>query len=240
MPKSSQDVRAEVLALRDELIDSLTMIREAIAEDRATMRAYFKRFRDFKYRPVTARDVNGLPTAWGQPTEVIIEPLSTQLRTTVKSLIDSIRVIESEILPDDDPEGRSAGGSGQSTLEARARMRADFKTQSGTPDVKAPEPKDDMPVTRTPKEEVQERDKPSVVEAPKAKPWRETRPGKSGSDTSIEPTPKSEPPKESTPVQPIATPKPIGLSPALRASLAGNIQSEKLNAMKAKYREDED
>lgn len=228
MPKSTQDVRTDVLALRDELIDNLNMIREAIAEDRRVMADYFKKFRDFRYRPITARDVNGNPTAWGQPTEVIIQPLATQLRTTVKSLIDSIRVIEGEILPEDDPEGKASGGT--VTGADRAALRAQFKAEPKTATL--PQPTDTETITRTPKEESNVRDD---VKGPK--PWRETKPG-----TTTAPRSEAhhvEKPKESEAIAPRPKQGPIGLSPALRATLQGSINTERLEAMKNKYKKPE-
>src|SRR5579863_2016253 len=116
---SSQDVRDKIISLRDELILNLEFIQSAIKQDREKLQAYFAQHGDLRYRPVTARDVDGKPTQYGDPTEIFIEPLATQARTTVKSLLDSIRVIESEILPEDDPEGRQAGaGSGEEGMRA--------------------------------------------------------------------------------------------------------------------------
>lgn len=201
---SSQDVRDKIISLRDELILNLEFIQSAIRQDREKLMAYFEQHGDLRYRPVITKDVDGLPTKYGDPTEIFIEPLATQARTTVKSLLDSIRVIESEILPEDDPEGRQAGqGSGEAGLRSRAALRESFLKDTGGTHL--PAPIDDGPVIRTPKEKIEERQalmakvaatvtvedlevgsgakekSPAVVsaspEAPAPRPWRETKAG---------------------------------------------------------------
>ena len=227
---SSQDVRTRVLSLRDELIRNLEFIQSCIEQDREEMQKYFRQFKDLRYRPVLARDVDGNPTEYGSPTEIVREPLAVQFRTTVKSLLDSIRVIESEILPEDNPEGRDTGGErSDAALKRRAALREGFQAPQSTPD--APKPVD-VEVQRAPKP-VEPGAEP--VKAPVPKPWRETQP------KALPEAPK--PIAEATPIEPVA-PKPpiaapIGLSPALRAQLSGSTAgaggSRTLDAMRDKY-----
>lgn len=226
---SSQDVRARVLSLRDELIRNLEFIETCIAQDRVEMEKYFRQFRDLRYRPVVARDTDGNPTEYGSPTEVVREPLAVQFRTTVKSLLDSIRVIESEILPEDNPEGSSARDTSESAKARREAMRDGFKASAGSGVESAPKPVD-VEVARTPKPI----DTPPPIATPKPKPWRETQP---------------KAPSESPPPQPIETPAPapapeapkakadpqaVGLSPALRATIAGGARSS-MTSIRDKY-----
>jgi len=147
--KTNQDVRKEVLDLRDSLLNNLAMIRRAIEKDCVYMDAYFAQFHDFKYRPVTSRDTDGTPTGYGQPTEVFIEPLAQQMRTTIKSLLDSIRVIETEILPEDNPEGSDTARGGSDRAAHRAALRASFHADQGAESL--PDPVDPGDVERTPK-----------------------------------------------------------------------------------------
>lgn len=223
---SSQDVRARVLSLRDELLRNLAFIESCIAKDRIEMEKYFRQFGDLRYRPIVSRDGDGNPQEYGSPTEIVREPLAVQFRTTVKSLLDSIRVIESEILPEDNPEGTQARDSSEATTRRRAALREGFKAPEATPD--APKPVDTI-VDRTPK--------PPPIEAPmqpppKPKPWRDTQPKALEAST---------PPIEAPPVveAPIEKPKPgpgaIGLSPALRASLAGRGAPSSMSSIRDKY-----
>ena len=225
---SSQDVRAHVLSLRDELIRNLKFIQSCIEQDRLEMEKYFRQFRDLRYRPVVARDVDGNPTEYGSPTEVVREPLAVQFRTTVKSLLDSIRVIESEILPEDNPEGRDAGvNPSESAARRRAALRADFQAPQSTPD--APKPVD-VEVSRTPKPIAES--KPIVNDQPAPRPWRETVP------KSVSPEPVPAKPETPPVVAPPKAPQPgaIGLSPALRAQLAGSAPGRSMDAMRDKYK----
>lgn len=222
---SSQDVRTRVLSLRDELIRNLEFIQSCIEQDRVEMQKYFKQFRDLRYRPVVARDVDGNPTEYGSPTEVVREPLAVQFRTTVKSLLDSIRVIESEILPEDNPEGRDVGNSSDAALKRRAALREGFQAPQATPD--APKPVD-VEVERAPKESVKP---PEPKATPAPKPWRETQPkALPGPEPVKAPVIEPEAIEAPKPKPPIAAP--IGLSPALRAQLAG---ASGLDAMREKY-----
>ena len=272
---SSQDVRDKIISLRDELILNLEFIQSAIRQDREKLMAYFEQHGDLRYRPVITKDVDGLPTKYGDPTEIFIEPLATQARTTVKSLLDSIRVIESEILPEDDPEGRQAGaGSGEAGMRSRAALRESFLKDTGGTHL--PAPIDDGPVARTPKEILPERAPrvakeslageklPAVVSAPPEesapRPWRETKAGAPESvpkrdaptmdKSDLAPDERKwprraaeeeHPPKD--PPKPKKPPGAIGLSPALRASLAGvgtgAGSSSRMDSIRGKYEKKE-
>jgi hypothetical protein len=257
---SSQDVRAKIISLRDELVLNLEFIESAIRQDRVKLQAYFEEHGDLRYRPVTSKDVDGKPRTYGEPTEIFIEPLATQARTTVKSLLDSIRVIESEILPDDDPEGRQAGsGGGEEAMKARAALRRSFVETAG--EVRGvEEPVDTGPVERTPKAEpvekpvIEEKVKtpsrpspmreaaekisaalgPGPERAVKAapRPWRET---KAGADVApAEAEPKSNVVEAPT-GKPKMDPAKVGLSPALRASISGSVAGSRMDEMRKKY-----
>lgn len=255
MAKSSQDVRTHILALRDELIDNLEFIRTAIRADRQLMEAYFKEHGDLKYRPITGRNTDGTPNGWGTPTEINVEPLAASMRTTVKSLIDSIRVIEGEILPEDNPEGASTLGTGSE--DKRAALRAEFRAQAGSTETHSqalPEPTESQePIVRTPKEDralpavKAEKPGPKDASAPKpntVRPWRETtprafpthKPAPVSSPNVEEPKPTPKPPISNAPINHASNNgAPIGLSPKLRASLGGSVAESRMDAMRAKY-----
>jgi hypothetical protein len=128
---SSQDIRAKILNLRDTLVMQLEFIQEAIDRDYDTLKRYFARYGDLNYRPVIGRDIDGIPN-YGEKTEIVIEPLAAKYRATIKSLLDSIRVIEAEILPEDNPEGESTAGSGKAkeVEQKRASLRESFNSST--------------------------------------------------------------------------------------------------------------
>lgn len=73
--------------LRNELVANLNFFKELIEKDRKDLQNYVKRFGDLRYRPK-------MGDTWGEPTELVLTPLASRLRTTIKSLLDSIVAIE--------------------------------------------------------------------------------------------------------------------------------------------------
>lgn len=130
---SSQDVRAKILQLRDSLILNLEFLQQAIDEDLQFLKRYKERFGDLNYRPVIGRDIDQNPN-YGERTELMIEPVASKYRATIKSLLDSVRLIEAEILPEDNPEGSSAASNNdaEALQSKRASLRAEFSAASGT------------------------------------------------------------------------------------------------------------
>jgi hypothetical protein len=208
---TAQDVRSEVLELRDELVLNLRFIRSVIRKDREQIEEYYSLFKDIKYRPVTVRDNDGNPLEYGSPTEISLEPLASQFRTTVKSLLDSIRLIDSEIVPEEDLEGAATlGGSGSAGDGAarRAQLRESFN--AGGPEAGRPATDEEVselaPKQKAPKSP-KAKDFPtklvqnakSIVKAPNegvvsskespepdSKPWRDTVPGQARSSGPVE------------------------------------------------------
>lgn len=140
---SSQDVRNKILQLRDSLVLNLEFIQEAVDRDLEFLQAYYRRFGDLNYRPVIGRDIDQKPN-YGERTELMIEPVASKYRATIKSLLDSVRLIESEILPEDNPEGSTAASnSDPATVSSkRASLRAEFSANAGQSG-KAIEPEQD-------------------------------------------------------------------------------------------------
>lgn len=254
MPKSDQDLRRDILELRDELSDNLQMVRRVIREDRLKMTAYFEKWGDWRYRPITKTDlVTGEPMEWGNPTEIVIEPLVTHLRTTIKTVIDSIRAIETEILPEDNPEGRDVTKSDSETLRARQEMRQAFREKSHveTGVVSGPAPIEDAPVERMPKPPKEDPAIAAIIKAT-AKPepqadWRSTTPkalpAKSAAIIVEKPTQEQKPQASQN-----KTPGAIGLSPEMRAKLGMSPQmpgppleraESRMDALRAKYSADD-
>lgn len=172
---SSQDVRAKILQLRDSLVLNLEFIQEAVDRDLEFLQAYYKRHGDLNYRPVIGRDLDNVPN-YGERTELMIEPVASKYRATIKSLLDSVRLIESEILPEDNPEGASASSNANPEQAAgkRASLRAEFQATAGTSG-KAIEP-DNSSDEDAETEEENAVQATELVETPKASPKAPSKP----------------------------------------------------------------
>lgn len=195
---SSQDVRAKILQLRDSLVLNLEFIQEAVDRDLEFLQAYYKQHGDLNYRPVIGRNIDNVPN-YGERTELMIEPVASKYRATIKSLLDSVRLIESEILPEDNPEGATASSSPQAQEQSagkRASLRADFQASAGTsgkaiePDNSSDEEAETEEENAVQQTELAEKPKPAPVKPskpaiqtkpipepqadpqPKARPWR--------------------------------------------------------------------
>lgn len=74
-----------------ELRKQLAFIEESIRENREELQAYKAEFGDLFYRPK-----NG-PKERGLPTETVLHPLVSEYRMTIKSLLDSLTLIETKL-----------------------------------------------------------------------------------------------------------------------------------------------
>jgi hypothetical protein len=131
---SEQDVRNEALEVRDELLANVQFLKDVIREDRIKMERYHERFGDLQYRPIV-RDVGSIEPSYGNPTEVTLEPMASKFRATLNSLLQSIRLIQSEILPEPDPEGADSSRikpTDESAVLSRKSLREEFSSQAGT------------------------------------------------------------------------------------------------------------
>lgn len=93
----------------DTLVESLTLLRKNLqktidflniemAEDLVHLREWKMRYGDLYFRPDLG---NG---QFGNRTSTVLEPIASQFRATIKSLLDSIYMIESKlIVQTDDP-----------------------------------------------------------------------------------------------------------------------------------------
>jgi hypothetical protein len=184
---TSQDVRQQALEARDELLANVEFLMEAIREDRYKLQRYKDRFGDLKYRPIVSqgKPEHSIEPVYGNPTEVTIEPLASVYRATINSLLQSIRLIQSEIIPDDDAEADTARAkSGQEhelTVKRRASLREEFSSAASTATV--PEAQND------------DEDATELVETPKTSSKRTTR-------TAIESATRTEPKADPAPIAP--------------------------------------
>lgn len=195
---SSQDVRMKIIKLRDSLVMQLEFMQKCIDNDFIFLESYFNRFGDLNYRPVTAYDIDHKPLTYGARTDIMIEPVASKYRATIKSLLDSIRLIESEILPDDDPEGQSsqAAANAEQSGQRRSSLRENFTSDANhsnkarEPDntpTEADDDEDDQPnepvkkatkLAENPKPAPRQQEKPAIKSNPPAepksnpKPWR--------------------------------------------------------------------
>jgi len=74
-----------------ELRKQLDFLEETIRENREDLRAYKQQWGDLYYRPKTS------PTERGKPTETVLKPLVSEYRATIKSLLDSLTLIENKL-----------------------------------------------------------------------------------------------------------------------------------------------
>lgn len=241
---SSQDVRGKILALRDTLVRNLDLLERAVDEDYDRLSDYLEKYGDLYYRPAIGFDSDGTPT-YGQPTQVVKEPLAGQYRATINSLLQSIRLIEADILPEDNPEGATAKSEilKDDLTAKRNAIREAFEAESK--------------ITKTPIQPTEpEVDESQVNAGPIAqevkkledKPWRTqgqskfVPKAKSTEDKILQKIQDNvEQAKEDGKNAPdfLAEAKkvegPVGLSPALRAQLGG---TSRLASLKDKYKKD--
>lgn len=237
---SSQDVRAKILKLRDALILNLEFIEQTVMEDYNRLRAYKERFGDLNYRPVTGEDAHGKPT-YGPPTEVVLEPYASKYRATIKSLLDSIRVIEGEILPEDNPEGEATESSEKTMVQLenkRMQLRNSFESaiQSQTTPVPTAPIEEPSPIPAKPQT--------TLKSKPTRGTWRDETPkAQARLIPKVSPVEK-EPEEDVVSKKPIVSDeeKPIrtGLSPELRARMMGANRESPLARLKRKYDAHED
>ena len=246
---TTQDVRQKAIEARDELLANVDFLMEVIREDRYNLKRYKEQFGDLRYRPIiTPADpenaIGAKPAVYGNPTELVLEPIASKYRATVKSLLDSINLINSQILPEDNPEGESTNHTEAGTQ--RQSIRDEFKAMSKNSEAFQPESPQasqsqldadedftesarqglsDAKATRT---QTTIESKATLAKSPKptsqSKPsWRDTQPQK--------PTPRlvprqkpdveEEPEKKKSLEETISDAQPKGLSPMMRARLAG-------------------
>jgi len=250
---SSQDFRAKVIEARDELQANIDFLVDIIRKDRYRLKHYEEQHGDLQYRPILQQGSKdgSIEPKYGNPTELTLEPLASKYRATIKSLFDSIKLINTELLPEDNPEGESTQPTSDSTEEAitkRQSLREQFQAMSKNPQAFQPvEPEaseDDEDFTNKVKQGLidadQGRTKPtSEVKTQVATSWRDTTP-KATKTIPKKPTVEKEP-KELEENKPIEDNTPKGLSPMMRARLQGGSLS-RMDSIKAKYskREDDD
>lgn len=257
---TDQDVRAKTLELRDALVANLDFIEECITEDLDRLRTYKERFGDLRYRTIVSEGSKDSETVYGSPTHINLEPLASQLRATINSLLQSVNLIQDKIAGVDDPEGSTSLPStrlAQSSdrVSSRDALRAAFLAQaeqSSLPVQPMDEDpyQDDTKLVETAKAKPRTLISPTPDNKPQAqpkviphetnrKPWRETTARAVAKAKPIEPdtnelqsnTPVEENQKsESKPLDPSS----VGLSPLLRQRL--QMQGNGLAGIRDKYR----
>lgn len=249
---TSQDVRTKALEARDELLANVDFLMEVIRKDRYNLKRYEERFGDLRYRPIVSKgsEDGSIEPTYGSPTELVLEPLASKYRATIKSLLDSIKLISTEILPEDNPEGETTQPSteGEEATHKRQSLREQFQSMSKNPSAfkpAEPEASDDEDLenlTSKVKQGLADADQGRVKSTKEAKTtvaksWRETTPKAQSKLIQKQPTVAKEPERESQENKPKDIEEPKGLSPALRARLAGGGLS-RMDALKRKYEDD--
>jgi hypothetical protein len=263
---TQQDFRQKAIEARDELQANVDFLVEVIREDRYHLKRYKERFGDLRYRPiVTPEDrENAIEPIYGNPTDLALEPLASKYRATIKSLLDSIKLINSEIITEDNPEGESTIPSDEAPK--RQSLRDEFKAMGkDSKAFTAPVPTEDEELSEDESEALVSQVRQGLADAkagrtktsqqtktiiespksntPKSQSWRDTTPSK--------PTPRlvprQKPDVEEEPKKPLKSKleeamedsQPKGLSPMMRARLAG-MGSNRMDAIKKRISTDED
>lgn len=248
---TSQDVRTKALEARDELLANVDFLMEVIRKDRYNLKRYEERFGDLRYRPIVSKgsEDGSIEPTYGNPTELVLEPLASKYRATIKSLLDSIKLISTEILPEDNPEGETTQPSteGEEAVHKRQSLREQFKSMSENPSAFKPaEPEaldsdEDLEnlTSKVNKQGLADADQGRVKSTKEAKSqtsWRQSTPKAQTKVIQKQPLVAKEP-SESKEEKPKDIEGPKGLSPMMRARLAGGGLS-RMDALKRKYEDD--
>lgn len=259
---TQQDFRVKAIEARDELQANVDFLVEVIREDRYNLKRYKDTHGDLRYRPIVreASKDGSIEAQYGDPTGLVLEPLASKFRATIKSLLDSIKLINSEIITEDNPEGESTIPSDEENK--RQSMRDQFKAMGkDSKAFTAPVPsQDDTEDSEELIQQVQQgladakagrtktsQQTKSIIEqpksnTPKSQSWRDTTPSK--------PTPRlvprQKPDVEEEPKKPLKSKleeamedsQPKGLSPMMRARLAG-MGSNRMDAIKKRMSTDD-
>ena len=102
LSKFADENKNALEALGMELRKQLAFIEQSIKEDRLRLEAYKEKHGDLNYRPKQG-------DGFGAPTELVLKPLVNEYRATIKSLLDSLTLIEVKLGVD---TGKGEGSSG--------------------------------------------------------------------------------------------------------------------------------
>ena len=98
-----------------ELRKQLAFIQETIEEDRKRLEQYKARHGDLNYRPKVG-------DGFGDPTELVLKPVVNEYRATIKSLLDSLTLIEVKLGVDTGKgEGSGMGDVGNKEEDFNAK-----------------------------------------------------------------------------------------------------------------------
>lgn len=87
-----------------ELRAQLLLLKEELSKDREFLEKYKAEFGDLRYRPKEGEE-------YGEPTEIRIRPAVTEFRTTIKSILDSLTLIETKLGVDTGKGGLGSSGA---------------------------------------------------------------------------------------------------------------------------------
>lgn len=260
---TANDLKLKARDLRDELLANLEFMESVIRKDRLRLERYEAKFNDLRYRPIIREGSDSIEPEYGPPSQVVLEPLASQYRASINSLLQSIKLIQSEIIGEEPNEPapdhvKLASDKRQAVRQAfkaeATKARALSATNGPAPIQDGPsnEPALEIPATKLvetspgpvispnrPATSLEPDSEPELIPPtpPKPRPWRDTTP-KNSSATNPEPI-KPTSPHVVEPPKPL-DPNKVGLSPALRAQLAAMGGASKLASIKAKYNTEEE
>lgn len=258
---TDQEIRTGSIEIRDELFATVEFIAESIREDRLRLKLYKEFHGDLRYRPIIKQGETFETTTYGAPTDTVLEPLASQYRATINSLLQSIRLIQDEILTPEDAE--DASGSKVAPNEPIASIRDEFKKaskstksqpkpiedDSDSPDSSPSVSNKESSTKLVAKSNTIDTASISLSDVRSSTAETEVSPEVKVSTTElIRPQakfiPNIKPNRDEPPTPPQAPPAPqgpIGLSPALRMRLqmSGSMQEpSRLDSIKDKYKKD--
>lgn len=252
---TDQDIRLKAISIRDELVANLEFIESCIRKDRLRLQNYEERFGDLKYRPIIRPAQDSIEPEYGLPTETVLEPLASTYRSTINSLLQSIKLIQNEIIAQDDVEAPTTIESNANTSR-RANLRDSFRTES-----QKPMPQSEIPTKLVENQDSSPTHSPEPILAsipdlePKAssqkvtssqRPWRDTTPKatpllpatelvQERSDAPKAPNSSLTPSIQAPETDSMPQSKPVGLSPALRQALSRGDGTNRLAGLASKY-----
>ena len=110
LSKFADENKNALESLGMEIRKQLAFIQESIQEDRERLERYKAKHKDLYYRP---KEGDG----FGAPTELVLKPLVNEYRATIKSLLDSLTLIEVKLGVDTGKGEGSGGIEGDNTQE---------------------------------------------------------------------------------------------------------------------------
>lgn len=125
-----------MLRLGRNLRDQLGFISEVLKEDLEFLQKYKAQYGDIKYRPQVGQNEDGTPVLANQPTDTFLPIAAEKYKNTIKTLLDSIKMIEKELAPtEEDDLGDESSDEDTESVE-QGQKTEDFNAEKWLSDTK--------------------------------------------------------------------------------------------------------